>query len=697
MQQLAQALERAAVGHGQTVAVLGEAGVGKSRLVWEFTRSHRTQGWLVLESGSVSYGKATPYLPVIELLKAYCRIQERDDPRAIRERVAGKLLTLDRALEPLLTPLLALLDVPVDDAAWDALDPPRRRQRTLEAVKRLLLRESQVQPMLLVFEDLHWIDSETQAFLDGLIESLPTARALLLVNFRPEYEHPWGRKTYYTQLRLDPLPPEGAEALLNALLGEDRTLARLTRVLIDRTEGNPFFLEESVRTLVETQVLVGERGAYRVAKALDAWQIPATAQAILAARIDRLAPEDKRLLQAASVIGKDAPFALLQAIADMPEDSLRQGLTHLQAAEFLYEASLFPDLEYTFKHALTHEVAYGSVLQDRRRALHARIADAIEALYLERLTEHVERLAHHAFRGEVWAKAVGYLRQAGAKAFARSAHPEAVAHFEQALTALTHLPETREWMGQAVDLRFDLRNSLYPLGQLNRLLGHLGDAEVLAVRLDDPRRLGWVSVYMSQHLWVTGHPTEARTFGQSALANATTVGDFALSAAANYHLGLACHASGDYLMAESCFRMVVQLLEGNLCRERCGLEGFPAMLSRAYLAWTLAERGQFSEGIIQGQEGIRIAQTVDHPFSLTMAYRGLGSLYCVQGDFDHAVPVLERGLALSRDSNMTLLTPTVMGWLGYAYALSMSKVIGTNYRVFEHDHLKEGIHLHQIT
>ena len=265
---------------------------------------------------------------------------------------------------------------------------------------------------------------------------------------------------------------------------------------------------------------------------------------------------------------------------------------------------------------------------------------------------------------------MGYLRQAGAKAFARSAHPEAVAHFEQALTALTHLPETREWMGQAVDLRFDLRNSLYPLGQLNRLLGHLGDAEVLAVRLDDPRRLGWVSVYMSQHLWVTGHPTEARTFGQSALANATTVGDFALSAAANYHLGLACHASGDYLMAESCFRIVVQLLEGNLCRERCGLEGFPAMLSRAYLAWTLAERGQFSEGIIQGQEGIRIAQTVDHPFSLTMAYRGLGSLYCVQGDFDHAVPVLERGIALSRDSNMTLLTPTVMGWLGYAYAVA---------------------------
>jgi class 3 adenylate cyclase len=271
LQQLAQALERAAAGHGQAVAVVGEAGVGKSRLVWEFTRSHRTHGWLVLESGSVSYGKATPYLPVIELLKAYCRIQERDDPREIRERVAGKLLMLDRALEPLLTPLLALLDVPVDDAAWDALDPPQRRQRTLDAVKRLLLRESQVQPVLVVFEDLHWIDSETQALLDGLVESLPTARLLLLVNYRPDYQHAWGGKTYYLQLRIDPLPPQSAEELLNALLGDDRTLAPLTQMLIARTEGNPFFLEESVRTLVETLVLVGKRGAYRLAKTPDAW------------------------------------------------------------------------------------------------------------------------------------------------------------------------------------------------------------------------------------------------------------------------------------------------------------------------------------------------------------------------------------------------------------------------------------------
>jgi predicted ATPase len=415
LEQLRQALGHAGAGHGQLVAIVGEPGVGKSRLVWEVTHSHRTHGWLVLHASSVSYGKATPYLPVIDLLKAYFQIEDRDDPRRMREKVMGKLLALDRSLEPSLPAFLALLDVSVEDGSWEALDPPQRRQRTLEAIKRLLLREEQGQPLLLVFEDLHWIDSETQSLLDSLIDGLPTARVLLLVNYRPEYRHGWGSRTFYTQLRLDPLPPEGAGALLHSLLGNDATLRPLPQLLIERTEGNPFFLEECVRTLVETKALIGERGAYRLMTALPGIQVPTTVQAILAARIDRLPSDEKRLLQTASVIGTDVAFPLLQAVADLPEEGLRRGLAHLQTAEFLYETRLFPDVEYTFKHALTHEVAYGGLLQERRRALHARIVEAIEALYAGRLAEHVERLAHHATRGEVWEKAVRYLRQAGAQ------------------------------------------------------------------------------------------------------------------------------------------------------------------------------------------------------------------------------------------------------------------------------------------
>ncbi len=670
LEQLHQALERARTGHGQVVAVVGDPGIGKSRLFWEFTHSHRTQGWLIVESISVSYGKATAFLPLIELLRAYFQIEVRDDARKIREKVTGKLFSLDRALEPTLPALLALLDVPVDDASWQTLDPGERRQRTLDAVKRLMLREGREQPLLLIFEDLHWIDSETQALLDGLVESLPRTRLLLLVNYRPEYQHGWESKTYYRQLRIDPLPPESAEELLEGLLGNDVGLQPLKQLLIERTEGNPFFLEESVRTLIETKVLVGERGACRVAKAAREFQVPATAQAILAARIDRLSPEGKRLLQAASVIGKDVPFGLLQAIAELPEEALCQGLAQLRAAEFVYEARLFPDLEYTFKHALTHEVAYGSLLHDQRRRLHTRIMEAIEHLYPNRLRDHIDQLAHHAFKSEVWVKAATYLRQAGVKAASRSANREAIAHLEHALVALGHLPESPETLAQAIDLRFDLRNSLHPLGEFERVFGYLQEADRLARKLDDRRRLGWVSMYMSHYFWMVGDSTEVRTFSETALAIAESLQDVQLQVAANFYLGGACLTTGDYRRAEDLFRKVGQSLEGDLSRERFGLAGFPAVMSRCMLTWSLAERGEFSEGIAQAQEGIRLAEALDHPYSLILAYWGLGSLYGVKGELSDACRVLERGLALSRDWNVPLVSPRVMWSLGYVYAHS---------------------------
>jgi predicted ATPase len=443
---------------------------------------------LILETSASSYSQAVPYLPVIDLLKAYFHIQDRDAVPLVREKVARKIRALDEALESCLPAFLALLDVPVEDSAWQAFDPLQRRQHTLDALKRLLLRNSQVRPLLLVVENLHWSDSETQAFLDSLIKSLPTARLLLLINYRPEYQHGWGGKTYYTQLRLDPLPPASTEAFLQPLLGDDLSLAPLTRLLIARTEGNPFFLEESVRTLVETGVLVGEPGAYRLAKPLDSLQVPATVQAVVAARIDRLPPEDKRLLQTAAVIGTEVPLPLLQAIAELPEDALHHGLAHLQAAEFLYETRLFPEIEYTFKHALTHEVAYGSLLLERRRVLHARIVEALEALAPERVAEVTS--GHHALRGEVWDKAVTYCQQAGARAHDHAAFREAVTSFEQALQALAHLPEDGDTRVLAIELRLALGGALSPLGEYERCRALLGEAEALARALDDRDRLG---------------------------------------------------------------------------------------------------------------------------------------------------------------------------------------------------------------
>ena len=667
MDTVHRALEQAQTGHGQVVALVGEPGVGKSRLVWEFTHSHRTRDWLVLEGGSVSYGKATPYLPVLDLLKGYCRIGAHDDLRAIREKVTGKVLTLDEALRPALVPLL---DVPGEDPKWAALDPPQRRQRTLDALKRLLLRESQVQPLCCVFEDLHWLDSETQALLDGLVESLPAARLLLLVNYRPEYQHGWGTKTYYTQLRLDPLSSASAEELLAALLGHVPELQPLKQLLIERTGGNPFFLEESVRTLVEAGALAGERGAYHVAQPVATLQVPASVQGVLAARIDRLATEDKQLLQTAAVVGKDVSYPLLQAVADLSEDALRGGLAHLQAGEFLYEAQLFPDLAYTFKHALTHEVAYGGLLQERRRTLHARLVEAMEERYGDRLAEQVEHLGHHASRGEVWGKAVAYLRQAGVKALARWANHESAIYFEQALDALHHLPETAKALEQAIDLRFDLRNSLWPLGEFEKIFGYLREAESLATKLNDRKRLAWVWGHMSGHFSVTGHSTEARTFGKNALALAETRADLPLQAHVNEYLGLACLTSGDYQGAKDHFRRIVQMLKIDRSLDGLYVSGFPVASSHAWLAWSHAERGEFEEGMAHGKEGVRIAETYGRPHSLIIACWNLAYLQIIKGEIGNAVRLLERAIALFREYSLTLWSPTLTAALGFVWARS---------------------------
>jgi class 3 adenylate cyclase/tetratricopeptide (TPR) repeat protein len=668
LETLRQALARAATGHGQTVAIVGEAGVGKSRLVYEFTQSDVSRTWLVLEGASVSYGKATPYFPVLDLLRRYMHLEERDEARTIRAKVTGHVLTLDAALQDIIPALLALLDVAPDDSPFLQLDPAQRRQCTLDALKRLLLRESQVQPLLLVFEDLHWIDAETQVLLDSLVGSLPTAH-LLLVNYRPEYQHGWGSKTYYAQLRLDPLPPASAAEVLTALLGDDPSLAPLTQLLMARTEGNPFFLEESVQTLAETGILVGERGAYRLVHALPTIQVPATVQAVLAARIDRLPPEEKTLLQTAAAIGTEVPVPLLQAIAELPEAAVYRGLAHLQAAEFLYETRLFPEQVCTFKHTLTHEVAYSSLLHERRRVLHARIVETLEKMAGDRVAEQVERLAHHALRGEVWDKALAYCRQAGEKALARSAHREAVEYLEPALSALPHLPEQRDTREQAIDLRLALRTALMPSGDYGCILGALREAESLAMALDDPRRLGQVSVVLSRYFYAMGVYDQAIATAQRALALATAGGDVAQHALANLSLGQASHAQGDYRRAIDCFGQTMAFLDGARRRERFGQVFLPAVPCQVRLAWGHAELGTFAEGRAFGEEGLRIAEAVAHPASLMQACWGIGLLSLHQGALPRVLPLLERAVGICQDADLPIYFPWFASALGTAYTL----------------------------
>jgi tetratricopeptide (TPR) repeat protein len=668
IEQLHRAVEHARQGRGQVAAVVGGPGVGKSRLTFELTHSHRLDGWLILQAGALSYGNTTSYLPVIDLLKNYFRIGDRESPREIREKVTGRVLMLNRALEPTLPALFALLDVSGEDPEWQALDPPQRRQRTLDTVKHLLLREAQLQPLLVAFEDLHWIDSETQALLDSLVESLPPARLLLLVNYRPEYEHHWGSKTSYTQLRLDPLPPESAFELLHGLLGEDRTIEPLTPILIERTEGNPFFLEETVRALVETKALVGEHGAYRLAKVLTDIQVPATVQAVLAARIDRLSPEDKRLLQAAAVIGKDVPFAVLLAIAELPEGDLRRGLAHLEAAELLYETSLFPDLEYTFKHALTHEVTYGGLLQERRRALHARILDTIETLHRDRLGEHIERLAYHALRGELREKAVRYLRQAGGKASAQSALQDAQAWFEQALSVLDALPESQATLEQGVEIRLELRPVQNLLGEVRRTLERLREAETLAEKLNDDRRRGRVYAFMTTTLSHLGELDEALVTGTQALEIAGRLGDLRLRILTTTYLEQAHYYRGDY-------ERVVELATDNLAalpaawiHESFGSATPISSFDRYWLVRGLAELGRFAEAAQYEAEAFRLAEPTHHAYTVGTAHFTAGWLHLLKGDWAQACSLIEHGIAAHRTGNIVLGLPPAVASLAWVLA-----------------------------
>ena len=529
-----------------------------------------------------------------------------------------------------------------------------------------------MQPLLLVFEDLHWVDGETQAFLDSFVESLPTAALLLAINYRPEYQHAWTRKTYYRQLRVDPLPPESADVLLTVLLGEDASVAPLRRLLIARTEGNPLFLEESVRALVETRALVGDRGHYRLARAEETIQVPATVQAILAARIDRLAPEHKRLLQSASVVGKDVPLVLLRAIAGLEDAALHAGLAALQAAEFVYETSLFPDLEYTFKHALTHEVAYGGLLGERRRLLHAGIVDAMERLHADRLAEHVEFLAHHAVRGQAREKAVRYLRQAGARAVARSANREAVGFFEQALAILAELPETPETLLESLDLRIALGPALIGVhGAIAPTVeSSYRRAHELLDRLGDTTRrfpVLWGFWYIS---YTRGDYPAARATGERLLEAAQSGDDSGQLLEAHHSLWATFTAMGAPTAAVAHAERGIALYDKEQHASQTFLYGGhdAGACCRYQLALDLWLVGQPDQALETIRDALRLAAELEHPLTATITHWFALWIHHFRGDREATVAVGERLLSLTRDHGFatwadapTVLLPAARG------------------------------------
>jgi class 3 adenylate cyclase/predicted ATPase len=654
MEQLRRAWESAQQGHGQIVAVVGEAGVGKSRLVYEF-KAPLARGCRVLETFSVSHGKATAYLPLIELLKGYFGIALEDDERQRREKITGKVLTLDRALEDALPYLFSLLGIGDESASLVQMDPQIRRQRTLEAVKKVLVRETLDQPCAVIFEDLHWIDDETQAFLDLLAESAATARLLLLVNYRPEYAHGWGSKTYYTQLRLDPLGEEEARELLAALLGEGAGAEReaLEGLILEKTEGNPFFMEELVQTLAEQGVLSGERGCYRLERSPGELQIPATVQGVLAARIDRLPAEEKDLLQTLAVIGKEFSFGLLRAVAEGEEEDLRGRLSHLQAAEFVYEQPAFPEPEYTFKHALTQEVAYQSLLAERRRPLHERTARAIEELCRDRLDEHYGELAHHYGRTENIPKAVEYLSLAGEQAIQRSAYAEAVGQLSRGVELLAKLPETRERARQELPLQIAIAEALtatqgMTVPEVGRALDRARDLREGAG--EAPQVLRALIAQYTFDIARAEHQRAGELVGDL-LRLARGTGDLAYSRWAQMAVGETAFWRGDLLKAREHLEEAVARYDPQELRSR----GFPVyqadpgVWGLVNLAWTLWQLGYPEQALTRSQESLALARELSHPFTQANALVYANHLHWRRGEARAALEGAGALIALSSE------------------------------------------------
>jgi class 3 adenylate cyclase/tetratricopeptide (TPR) repeat protein len=641
-------------GRGQVVAVVGEAGVGKSRFVWELVRESEAQGWRVLETGCLSYGRSAPYLPVVELLRTWFGIQEHDEAAAVRQKV---LAALDRALADDAPALLALLGLADSDRAWMALDPPARRTRTLEAVKRLVLRAAHAQPLLLVVEDLHWVDSETQSVLDGLVDALPASRLLLLLNYRPEYRHGWGGKTYYRQVGLASLAARTATALLDALLGADESLASLKRELLARTDGNPFFLEESVRALVESGALEGSPGQRRYTRADTAVEIPPTVQAVLAARIDRLPPDDKRVLQCAAVVGQDVPLALMEAVSELPPPSLRATLGRLQAAEFVYEAQLFPDVSYAFKHALTHEVAYAGLLTAQRRELHARIASAMARTADEsRLAEQAERLSYHALRGEQWQAAFTFARRAAARSAGLCVDDDAERLYERAVEAISRVAPGEERDRADIDLRLEMRSVLWRLGRVERMTQLFADAEAVATRLGDPRRLNAIYAFLLQYYWAMGEPERALEFGARCLDAAKTLDDRGLAVVGNLYLGHIYHCTGDPDKGVAALQRNIDMLVAEPTLEQAGISGLPYAMSCVWASLSLADTGEFEAAERLATMGHAVARKADHAYSLAVTQLARGNLLAVRGDSAEAIAVIEPALATCREKQF-------VGWI----------------------------------
>jgi class 3 adenylate cyclase/tetratricopeptide (TPR) repeat protein len=608
----------ALAGSGRIVAVSGGAGLGKSRLFVEFLGSEAAARFRGLRGTAVSHGAQHPYQPMVDLMQEYFGLGTVNDSEAAAKRVRERVLSASPSLDTAVPALQALLDLPVDDPRWARLEAPEQRRATIDAVTGLIVAESSAQPIAIVFEDLHWVDEGTLAILNAVVDALPDHGILLLVNYRPEFADPWGARGWHVHLPLHPLGTESASRIIDDILGTDLSLLPLRDVLAERTGGNPLFLEETALSLIESGAVEKTVGSgFRLARPLADMEIPPSIQSIIAARVDSRSAQEKLVLRSAAVIGMEVPLRLLADLLRRGAEDLRPTLSALQAAEFLYEVQLVPEPEYRFKHALTQDVAYRGLLREERRQMHGRIVAAIEALPESQRVRYVETLAGHAFRGELWEKALHYHRRAWERAQARSLYREAAGFLRVALEALERLPESLERTRTAVDIRFDLRASLFPLAEFDVLDSLLEEALALSRKIADRDRQIASLGYLASARWRANRAGEGLTLAREALGlHYDGMPD--LQAVTTYWtLGVNNMSLGRFAEAAEWLSRLAERVPAEGIADKPFDVSRHGALARSYLGLLAAEVGDLPRARLLADEACRLADLLGQFFAVS--------------------------------------------------------------------------------
>jgi tetratricopeptide (TPR) repeat protein len=649
------------------------AGIGKSRVAYEFQRTLAEAS--ALQAQTLSYGQAMPYHAFIPLLRALLQVRDDDAPHGQRQQIHTRLHTIHpRLIEDELL-LSHLLGIAVDAASLPNLSPEAWKRQLQHVCQQVILHPAAESPLCLLIEDGHWLDSGSRELLDLLVMSVSGLPILLLVTARPGFRHTWDDLTYFHRLTVEPL----AEAHTNALIDHyfkphDASLA-LKALIRDRTGGNPFFVEELLRTL-EDQALVTLQGDRHVLKAGVQLDIPSSMQGVLAARLDRLPTAEKHLLQTAAVIGVKVPFSLVKAVAGEPEDVLDRRLLSLQAAEFLYQAGPLPERALAFKHALTHEVVYGSLLGEQRRALHAQILETLEARSPDHFAEQVDMLAHHAVRGEVWGKALVYLLKSGDKARQAYTNQEAVGFYTQAIEAsdrITPPPDAAQ---------------LLPVYEGRGLVGLLltnYDAAIadfqrmrqMARGSDNLQKEGESLSYLAYVHWLAfseTHTPLVEQYAQEALQLAHQTGDQRILASSLISLGSVDHVRGHLPEADRKFSEALQISR----REGCQDSLAHALVFRCMVAY---EQGKFQAATQLGQEGVVTSRAIHDGFSELRTLAFLCQACWSTGHYAQALTMLHEGRIKAQERQNTFIVGRLTNTLGW-----FSREFGAVSRALELDH-----------